>query len=90
MVAMTESRFAMPIVIRIGPYRIGFWSKEDNEPPHVHVSRDRCVAKYWLHPIVEFAANRGFAAHELNRIRQIVENNQLRLLEAWNEHFNAE
>jgi len=77
----------MPTVIRIGPYRIGFWSKENDEPPHVHVKRERFVVKYWLDPRVEFASNRGFASHELTQIRRIVEANRERLLEAWHEHF---
>jgi hypothetical protein len=78
----------MPIVLRIGPYRIGFWSKENNEPPHVHVRRERFVAKYWLNPRVEFADNRGFAPHELRAIRRIVEQHRELLLKAWHEYFD--
>jgi Domain of unknown function (DUF4160) len=77
----------MPIVLRIGPYVIGFWSKENTEPPHVHVRRERFVAKFWLDPLVELAGNRGFAAHELTKIRKIVEMNRESFLEAWHEHF---
>ena len=36
----------MPTVLRIGPYRIYFWSHEPNEPPHVHVDRDANSAKF--------------------------------------------
>jgi hypothetical protein len=77
----------MPTVVRIGPYRIGFWSREPNEPPHVHVRRERCRAKYWLEPFVEFADSRGFAQHELTVIRAIIESHRERLLEAWHEYF---
>lgn len=77
----------MPNVLRVGPYRIGFWSRENNEPPHVHVWRDRSVAKYWIDPIVEFADNQGFSKHELTTIRSIVETHREQLLEAWHEHF---
>jgi hypothetical protein len=77
----------MPVVLWIGPYRIGFWSRENFEPPHVHVKRERFTAKYWLDPRVEFAGNRGFAPHELTKIRQIVEQHREMLLEAWHEHF---
>jgi hypothetical protein len=79
----------MPNVMRIGPYRFHFWSRENNEPPHVHVTRDRREAKFWLDPLVEVARNWGFAAHELNRLRDLVEANRERLLEAWHEHFGA-
>ena len=76
----------MPIVLRIGPYRIGFWSKENNEPPHVHVRRERFVAKFWLQP-VKLADNQGFARHEITVISRIVEQNRDQLLERWHEHF---
>ncbi|MBV8781331.1 MAG: DUF4160 domain-containing protein [Phycisphaerae bacterium] len=76
----------MPTVLRIGPYRIGFWSRENDEPPHVHVRRDRYGAKFWLSP-VELAENVRFPLQELTIIRKIVEANRERLLEAWNEHF---
>lgn len=78
----------MPTVLRIGPYRLGFWSRENNEPPHVHVYRDKYVAKLWLDPSVSVASNRGYPAHELTLIRGIVEENRERLLEAWHEHFH--
>jgi hypothetical protein len=41
----------MPEVVRDGPYRFFFFSSEGAEPPHVHVRRDRCMAKYWLWPV---------------------------------------
>jgi hypothetical protein len=77
----------MPTILRIGPYRIGFWSRENDEPPHVRVRRDRFTAKFWLNPRVRLARYRGFAAHELNDVRRIIENNRDVLLRAWHENF---
>jgi hypothetical protein len=77
----------MPTVIRIGPYRIGFWSRENTEPPHALVRRDRFTAKFWLDPRVRVAAYRGFAKQEVNEIRKIIHANRERLLKAWHEHF---
>ena len=34
----------MPTVLRIGPYRFHFYSKEGNEPAHIHVARDELEA----------------------------------------------
>ncbi|MGD1277369.1 MAG: DUF4160 domain-containing protein [Tepidisphaeraceae bacterium] len=76
----------MPIVLRNGPYRIGFFSNENLEPPHVHVDRDYKQAKFWLTPMVRLEANSGFAGHELTRIRRIVEQYREILLEKWHEH----
>jgi hypothetical protein len=78
----------MPDVLRIGPYRFYFWSRENNEPPHIHVRRDRMVAKFWIDPTVTLVKNQGFARHELTVIRGLVEEHRDRLLEAWHEHFD--
>lgn len=78
----------MPTVLRSGPYRVYFYSHETTEPPHVHVDRDECSAKYWLEP-VELARSSGFKAKELRKIRDLVTEYQAELLEAWHGHFGA-
>jgi hypothetical protein len=40
----------MPVGLRIGPYSFLFYSLENDEPPHIHVRRDRNIAKFWLDP----------------------------------------
>lgn len=60
----------MPTVLRIGPYRFHFYSREIGEPPHVHVARDDFEAKFWLDP-VRVAANYGFRPAELRRIERV-------------------
>ena len=76
----------MPTVLRIQGYRVGFFSADGDEPPHVHVSRDDRTAKFWLDP-VQLAANVGYRGHELNEIAGLLEANQQRLIEAWHEYF---
>lgn len=78
----------MPTVMRNGPYRFFFYAGDQDEPPHVHVERDDCEAKYWLDP-VRLQRSHGFAARELNRIEKLVLENQQFLLERWNEFFNS-
>lgn len=78
----------MPTVLRDGPYSFVFFSSDGTEPPHIHVKRDRSVAKFWLLPIA-LAKNRGFAEHELNRIERLVVQHLQTLLEAWHEYFGA-
>ena len=72
----------MPTVMRIGPYRFHFYSREGNEPPHIHITREDMEAKFWLRP-VSLAANRGFASAELSRIHALVEEHCQTLIAAY-------
>lgn len=65
-----------------------FFSNEGTEPAHIHVQNARKLAKFWLSPVI-LAASTSFPAHELNRIRGIVEAHQPEILEAWNEYFSS-
>ncbi len=38
----------MPTVLRIGAYRFFFYSNESGEPRHIHIQRERMLAKFWL------------------------------------------
>lgn len=76
----------MPTVKNIpGPYRVFFYSFDRNEPKHVHVQREKNVCKFWLEPLA-LCRNNGFAPHELNQVRQLIQTNLYGILEAWNEH----
>lgn len=79
----------MPTVLRNGPYRFFFYSADSAEPPHVHIERDLCEAKFWLDP-VRLEHNQGFGRRELNRIRKLVRQNVNDLLRSWNEFFEPE
>jgi hypothetical protein len=79
----------MPTVLRVGPYRFQIFGSDMNEPPHVHVIRDRRKAKFWLVPGVALESNQGFAAPELNVIERLVVEHRDYLLRRWNEFFNA-
>lgn len=72
----------MPTVLRIGPYRFHFYSREPNEPPHIHVEREDSEAKFWLRP-VSLAANIGFKATELRHLQRLVEEHCQTLLDAY-------
>lgn len=76
----------MPTIFIAG-YKFRFYSSDVNEPPHVHIIHGEDVAKIWLNP-VEIEYNRGYNRAELNRVLKLTEQNQARLLEAWNEYFN--
>jgi hypothetical protein len=78
----------MPTVLRVGPFRFFFYAGDGGEPPHVHIERDDCEAKFWLEP-VRPERNRGFKSKEINRIWTLVERYQVQLLESWHEFFNG-
>jgi len=77
----------MPTIADIGPYKFFFYSAEGTEPPHVHVRRDRAAAKFWLMP-VHLAYSRRFSDYELLLIQKMVEENRIKFMEVWNDHFS--
>jgi hypothetical protein len=76
----------LPTVLRDGPYRLFFYSADQDEPPHVHVERENNTAKFWLEP-VRLDRSRGFSRAEILRIEYIVEENVAKLMRAWDEYF---
>lgn len=77
----------MPTVLRNGPYRLFFFAGDRDEPPHVHVERDDCLAKFWLEP-VRLQRSGGFSSSEINRIEKLVSDHATQLLDRWNEYFS--
>ena len=78
----------MPTDLRIGSYRFFFYANEDGAPRHIHVQREKLLAKFWLNP-VSLANSVGFPAHELIKFLSMVEANRQTFVEAWNEFFGA-
>lgn len=76
----------MPTVLRIGPYRLFFYSSDGGEPMHIHIERDDAVAKYWLAP-VRVATSKGYRSAELRDVERIVQEHETQLMEAWREYF---
>ena len=77
----------MPTIARIGPYRVFLYSNEAVEPPHVHVQRDRMLAKFWI-DTVSLASTSRFSPHELRRIERIISERRQSFLDSWNEFFS--
>jgi hypothetical protein len=78
----------MPTVLRIGPYRFFFFSADGVEPPHVHIERDRALAKFWLRP-ARLAQSKGFPAAEIRALERLVDEHEATILEKWDEYFSA-
>jgi len=78
----------MPTLLRIGPYRFFFYSNENGEPPHIHIQRDRMLAKFWLTPVV-LASSTRFSPRDLRKLESHVTENKDIFMEAWNEYFSS-
>ena len=78
----------MPTVLRVGPYRFFFYSNENGEPPHIHIQRERMLAKFWLQPVV-LASSTRFSPSELRRLEKLVDENRILFMETWNEYFGS-
>lgn len=79
----------MPTAMRIGPYRIYFYSYDCDEPRHMYVDRDNSTAKFWLDPVVTLQENHGYSRKELRDIQRVLEENLAELRREWDDFCNA-
>lgn len=77
----------MPTVFTIDGFRFFFWSNEGTEPAHVHIEKGDAAGKWWLEDLT-LVNQSGFKTKELRKIRELLNENQQELLDAWEEHFN--
>lgn len=78
----------MPTILRIGLYRFFFYSNEQGEPAHIHIQREKMLAKFWLQAVM-LASSTRFSSQELRKLEQLVIQNRNTFLEAWNEYFGS-
>ena len=78
----------IPVVLRIGPYTFLIFASDQKEPPHVHVRRDRHLAKLCLDP-VRVERDGRFSSKELRRITTLATEHEAFLLAAWHDFLDA-
>jgi len=78
----------VPTIKRIAGNRFFFFSKENDEPVHIHIENADKHAKFWLEPEIKLARSNGYSAVELNKLRKLIEDNHLEFKEEWYEFFN--
>jgi hypothetical protein len=82
---------AMPTLLRIGPHTFFMVLHDCAERRHIHVrGGGRGEAKYWLDPIVEQAATRGYTGRELSRIERQIRDHRGALIRRWTEVCEGE
>ena len=86
----------MPKLFKIGKYYVFFWSNENNEPIHIHVSEGAATqnaTKIWL------TGNGGFVVahnrskipqHDMNMILDLLSVHFCYICSKWKEHFNVD
>ena len=75
-----------PTVMKAGPYRFFFNSREEKRR-HVHIATSDGVAKFWLEPMVALASYYRLSAKELRKIESIIREHEDEFKSAWDRHF---
>ncbi len=84
----------MPSLFTVCGYKIYFWSNENNEPLHVHVSKGQPVpnaTKIWLTRnggcILANPAQNTIPQHELRELMEFISAQFFMICLKWKEHF---
>lgn len=74
----------MPTAKIIGRHRFFFFSKENNEPPHIHVEAPKMRPSFGFHRL-SWYGQLDVINKELRQVRELVEENAGFFLEKWYE-----
>ena len=85
---MEDNFINMPTLLLINGFRFFFYSNENNEPAHVHVTKGSANAKIWLLPNIELAYVHEFTKSEIKIIMEIIDTHSKTFKAKWNEYFN--
>lgn len=77
----------MPTILLIDGFRFFFYSNENNEPPHVHVTKGDGNGKIWLEPEILTTYMHNFTKTEERQITDIVIGHADIFLNKWYEYF---
>ncbi|HSW29086.1 MAG TPA: DUF4160 domain-containing protein [Longimicrobiales bacterium] len=80
-----------PTIHRESGFRFSFYSREGQEPPHVHVEKGGGYGKLWLtsEKGIAWAYAHGFTGKQMRRIEEIVARQRDGFLKAWHDHFHV-
>ena len=77
----------MPKVLEQNGYKFRFYSNENKEKAHVHVSKGNGLAKFWLEPEIKEEYSYGFTVRERRDMRLLIKKNHSILIKKWYAHF---
>jgi hypothetical protein len=77
-----------PTIVRDGPFRLFFFSREETRI-HVHVAHPDGEAKFWLTPDVHLAVNIGLSPGQVRQAQAVVMAHLQDIEDAWRHHFGG-
>jgi Domain of unknown function (DUF4160) len=77
----------MPTVFEAFGYRFFFYSNENDEPIHIHISKAGAEAKYWIVPEIAEEYSYGFKLKERKEIKKLVTDNADKITQHWTKFF---
>ena len=85
--------FILPSIFTVSGYKVYFWSNENNEPIHVHVSKGQPSingTKIWLTSkggCILASNGSNIPKKELNELMEIISVQFFIICDAWKKHF---
>ena len=78
----------MPTIFIINGFRFFFYSSENDEPIHVHITKGNANGKVWLEPEISIAYMHEFTTRETRQIMEIITDEIVTLKKKWNDYFS--
>ncbi len=75
-------------MLLLNGFRFFFYSNENDEPIHVHVTKGDGAGKIWLEPSTRLVYLNGFSKADEKAILKIVDAHADEFKRKWNEYFN--
>ena len=77
----------MPTLLLLNGLRFFFYSNENDEPIHVHITKGDANGKVWLEPSIRAEYFIGFTNSEQKDILEAIYIHSENFKKKWNEHF---
>lgn len=77
----------MPTLLLLEGFRFLFYSNENDEPIHVHITKGDAKGKVWLEPSIRVEYFIGFTNSEQKTILEAIHIHSGNFKNKWNEYF---
>ncbi|OFX16313.1 MAG: hypothetical protein A2033_01565 [Bacteroidetes bacterium GWA2_31_9] len=77
----------MPTILNVNGFKFKFYSNENRELPHIHITKGNANTKIWLEPDIIIAYSYNFSSREQREIETLIKQNYQTLINSWYEYF---